>query len=136
MIKTELSDTIKDQLITFKDKKITNDFPIYRRNLINSLVNTSSAHSDKDNKRLSITEISDKPKTGRVLCINSMHFKRAIDKSASIKHYQSMKDSEPRDGTIKLDRQMKLALRKEIIKNYRKPFNPPPKLTAKSYIIY
>jgi D-alanyl-D-alanine carboxypeptidase len=33
-------------------------------------------------------------------------------------------------------KKLKLSLRKEINKNYTKHFIPPPKLTAKSYIIY
>lgn len=36
---------------------------------------------------------------------------------------------------IEEEKKAKLSLMKEINKNYAKPFNPPPKITAKSYII-
>jgi hypothetical protein len=139
VIKTELSEKPNGQLFSFKDKKIVREIPIYRRHLVSSQVSSTSAPKDKEAKRLSLTETStpaEKPKTSRVLCISGMLHQGSIDKSSSIKQYRSLRVAESKEGTKKLDRHMKLALRREINENYRKPFNPPPKITAKSYIVY
>lgn len=34
------------------------------------------------------------------------------------------------------DKRITVTLRRELMNNYKRPFDPPPKLTAKSYIIY
>jgi len=96
VIKADFSEKHNEQMILFKDKKTAKEIPIYRRHIINSSVSSTSAANQQDNKRLSFTETStpaDKPKSERILCINSVLFKKGIDQSPSIKHYNSMKGS-------------------------------------------
>jgi hypothetical protein len=50
----------------------------------------------------------------------------------SIKKYQSVNQAQ----LSREEKQQKINLRREINRNYTKPFQPPPKITAKSYIIY
>ena len=58
--------------------------------------------------------------------------------SLSTKTEQSQKNYlkfYPQNNNQMYNKEYKMALRRQINRNYRRPFVPPPKITAKSYII-
>ena len=79
--------------------------------------------------RKSITEASEnnvkKMLNGKILYTSSLSNK--MEMSGGRWGYQ---------GNETQRREQKIAMRREIHRNYRKPFVPPPKITAKSYVIY
>ena len=68
--------------------------------------------------------------------LNSPHMTKSSGVSGkSLKFHRANTVNFERDKRIEEERKIKIQKMKEINKNYAGPFNPPPKISAKSYII-
>ena len=116
----------------FSKRFAVRETPISKRNVPSNSSDPPKV-SKTDKKPSMALPAEHQPASGRMLFTSSIMFKKG---GSSAKYYEGLNSSALREGSRLLERHCKVELRREINKNYRHPFVPPPKLTAKSYIIY
>ena len=124
--KTEIFDPVNHRMVKDLTKKLGLREVIVRKHF--KPQTGDSLPVDISTKRHSTTENSEgRSETGRVLYASSISSKTEQSEKNYVRCFPQ--------GSQLQSKEYKMALRKEINRNYRRPFIPPPKITAKSYII-
>ena len=92
----------------------------------------SRGYGQKEGKKYSLTQPTEPKDSLGVGMVSSGTFERKAVQGSGQK-YESVGRGEGREEA---ERRNKLSMRKQINRNYTKPYMPPPKVSAKSYIIY